>query len=196
MQKVIHLHMKFCSLLEGNNLKIVGLFPYTSHTMYEVYTQSHNVKTEYHDLLDKLWECLIIQARSINILSDNKIVFKCKIDKPKSYSYEESSYIYVGSYDGIVSVGLGIRQSDPYTQKFNQFFENEEIDLNSFVWVNVNEYGLKCLTIINFDFKRQTKEFNGVTYILFQLFEVINYFGIADWNKYLPINLKLIKWKQ
>lgn len=188
--------MKFCDLLKGDNLKIVGLCPYTSHIMYEVYTQSHNFKTEYHDLLDKLWECLIIQARSINILSDNKIVFKCKIDKPKSYSYEESSYVYVGSYDGIVSVGLGIEQNDPYTQNFNQFFENEELELNSFVWVNVNEYGLKCLTIMNFDFKRQTKEFNGVTYILFQLFEVINYFGIADWNKYLPINLKLIKWKQ
>lgn len=109
------------SWLKPENFKVVGFYPYTSSTINRIYTQSHNCKTEEHDFLTEFGNAILDKAIELGCSKDNKIVVEIEFVTSIG-DFRKTSNLFVGFYDGIINIGLGVYQPDEYTQKYNQFF--------------------------------------------------------------------------
>lgn len=120
-------HERGCEYLDTlrmQNFEIVAFYPYTSRTVYNLFEQDHNGPTEFDSMLNTFWLEIEEELDKMNIMSDNKIVVELR---PKKFfnnkNFFLSSNIFVGFYDNIVSVGLGVYQPDDWTKKSNRRFD-------------------------------------------------------------------------
>lgn len=112
----------FTAMFNFNDWTVTGFYPYTSSVTNRIYEQNHNYKTKEHDWLDERWEQFWKQAEEKNCRMDNKIVLQ--ITKKETFLNHNSSpspVLYIGKYDGRVSIGLGMYQ-DEWLKDRNKFF--------------------------------------------------------------------------
>ena len=101
----------FIYWLRIENLKPINFYPYKSGVICRILTQNHNYETEEHNFLNGLGS-KIQDVVGKQILWDNKVVIECEIISSR-IDLKALSKIYIGKYDGIWSVGLGV-WSDPW----------------------------------------------------------------------------------
>lgn len=112
---------QFILFFKSEDWQITGFFPYTSLVCDSILAQNHNYKTDEHDFLDKIWKELWSKAEQLGCQDDNKIVLQItKPNKMKGYSSIDS-IMYIGMYDGKISMGLGMWQ-DEWLRERNQYF--------------------------------------------------------------------------
>jgi len=100
--------------LINGNVKIVKFYPYTSIVNYKFITMNHNFKTEYDEYLLKLYDEINKILERYGITPDNKTAVKLEFNRiSDSFWQIENGAIYVGKYDGIVSIGFSV-----YTEKY------------------------------------------------------------------------------
>lgn len=112
-----------------DNFKIVEYYPYTSVVTLRIVEENHNYKTKFDEWLDALWEQISECLTKVHkIMVDNKVAVKLVV-KDEVFSWrEEGNYfnggvLYVGRYDGKVSIGLGVYQPWNHTKEYNKKFE-------------------------------------------------------------------------
>jgi hypothetical protein len=105
--------------LQAKDFNIVAFYPYTSIVSTTILEQNHNYKTDEHDFIqafaDKIWK----KAEALGCRWDNKIVVELSLDKSNHDTFRIDSNIFVGWYDGKISIGLGIWQPDSWTKESN-----------------------------------------------------------------------------
>lgn len=90
--------------------EIVAFYPYTSCVVTRILSQNHNYKTEEHDFLGRFGNAVLEQAIAMGCHNDNKIVIELKY-KHSDFILKHSN-IFVGHYDNIWSIGLGVHQDE------------------------------------------------------------------------------------
>lgn len=108
--------------LKMENFDVVGFFPYTSHVTNVLLSQNHNYKTHYHDLLESFGNEVETAAIAKGCVWDNKVVVKLKPKINPRVDEVDSGYLFVGYYDNIWSVGLGVWQPNSWTKEYNKIF--------------------------------------------------------------------------
>ncbi len=105
-------------LLEYFHLKdweVTMFFPYTSAVTNRFASQNYNYETPEHHILEDLWNHFWGIADAKGCRLDNKIVLR--LTKKASAVELFPINIYLGRYDGIVSLGLGVNQDSWLTNK-------------------------------------------------------------------------------
>src|SRR6187402_3585948 len=97
---------EFTTYFNSKDWHVTGFFPYTSSVRDRILTQSHNYKTEEHDFLHYLWEDSWTKAIVNDVKFDNKIVLQLT---KKNQEFPDS-VLYLGKYDGLISLGLSYSQ--------------------------------------------------------------------------------------
>jgi len=105
--------------LKPENFKPIMYYPYTSVVINRILEQSHNYITEEHNFLEELWAQLWDKAEKAGAKMDNKIVIELESIEGLGLMANKKSNIFLGKYDGRVSVGLGMYQPDSYTKQYN-----------------------------------------------------------------------------
>lgn len=113
---------EFQLFLRIEDYEVVAFYPYTSCVVTRILTQSHNYKTIEHDFLEVFGNAALAKAIEKGCHDDNKIVIELK--RKKLDVILKHSNIFVGHYDGLWSIGLGLYQ-DEWLQKngANKYFE-------------------------------------------------------------------------
>ena len=97
--------------LNSNKYKVVGFYPYTSGVDFKLLSQSFNMKTEEHDFLEKFCNEIKNMALAKGVIWDNKVVIEIQPILSRNDRIKASN-VFVGCYDGIWSVGLGVWQDE------------------------------------------------------------------------------------
>lgn len=116
--------MRYKLWLQAERYDIVAFYPYTSVVSTRILEQSHNRKTEEHDFIQKFADDIQNKAEKLGCVWDNKVVVEIqlrdltKIDKDQC----KDSNLFVGYYNGKISIGLGVWLPDaPKNTDFEKF---------------------------------------------------------------------------
>jgi len=110
-------------LLKTLDFEVVGFYPYTSHVIHAIVSQSRNYKLKDHEIIEEFGNRVLKAAIAKGCVHDNKIVIEIK---PKAACAAEiivCSNIFVGYYDNLWSIGFGVAQYDKWTKEHNQRFD-------------------------------------------------------------------------
>lgn len=110
----------------NDEFKVVAFYPYTSVVLCRFMEQSHNCKTEIDEDLDKFFSKYMEIAKKMGAQFDNKVAIELV---PKyelvNVGFEKKCHLFLGKYDGKVSVGLGLYQPDSWTKKYNLYLNEK-----------------------------------------------------------------------
>lgn len=115
--------MKYKLWLQALYYDVVAFYPYTSVISNRILEQSHNYKTEEHDFIQKFADDIKSKAEELDCEWDNKVVVEIQLRKSKLYNEQrKDSNLFVGYYDGKISIGLGVWLPDaPKNIDFEKF---------------------------------------------------------------------------
>jgi hypothetical protein len=116
----------FTTSNKADKYKIVGFYRYTSVVQDRILTQNHNYKQDTDAYLDEFYNEILRRALVIGCQDDNKIVFELAIAATNPKCNTKSSNLFIGKYDGKVSLGLSV-YSDNWIKP--QVFD--ELELNA-----------------------------------------------------------------
>jgi len=102
----------FTDTFKIEDLRVVGFYPYTSGTIFRILEQSHNYKTPEHDFLESFGNKVLALAEAKGCRQDNKIVIELAFNNDNYRSLTKTSNIFVGYYDNVWSIGLGVWQDE------------------------------------------------------------------------------------
>ena len=91
--------------IKSTGFKVVAFYPYTSRTRKRLFEQDHNYENEYHDALEQFGEEIKELALKEGVRWDNKVVVEIQ-------SNDGKVKLFVGFYDGIISIGLELNQDE------------------------------------------------------------------------------------
>lgn len=105
--------------MKSINFKPVAFYPYTSLVSNRILEQNHNYQVKDHDFIQKFGdECLELAVKA-GAKMDNKVVVELKYINENRH-FTKVSNLFVGKYDGIICIGLGVWQPDEYVKQYNQ----------------------------------------------------------------------------
>lgn len=90
-----------------NEWNVTAFYPYTSVVGDRLCEQSWNHTTDDEDFLNNLWKVMWRKAEDLGCHMDNKIVLR--LMKNNKFCI---STLYLGMYDGKVSLGLSMTQDE------------------------------------------------------------------------------------
>lgn len=97
--------------MKSENYKVVGFYPYTSGVENKFLSQNFNYKTDEHDFLETFCNSVKEMAIAKGCIWDNKVVVELE-PISTNHNHVKASNIFVGYYDNVWSVGLGVWQDD------------------------------------------------------------------------------------
>lgn len=100
---------EFKAFFHKEDWQVTGFYPYTSCVAIRICKQDHNYKTKDHDFLEDLWKYFWEKAEALGCKDDNKIVLQITFPN-KVMLYPP--VLYIGKYDGQVSLGLSLHQDE------------------------------------------------------------------------------------
>jgi hypothetical protein len=110
--------------------EVVAYYPYTSIVTLRIY-ESQNFGEERDDegfYAQKLFEKYMQEAENLDCRRDNKAVIELKpkrMKRGKDYPFAKDSSIFIGRYDGKVSIGLGVYI--PYDSCAEKYIQNVKV---------------------------------------------------------------------
>ena len=115
---------QFTLFFRPDEWAVTGFFPYNSCVQDRLLEQNYNYKTNEHDFLEKIWDEMWAKAEELGCKYDNKIVLQItRIPNPKMINNcPVNATLYLGKYDGKVSLGLSLYQ-DEWLKDRNQYFK-------------------------------------------------------------------------
>lgn len=95
--------------LNSGTAKIVKFYPYTSITANRVVESGDNESDRTNESLQELFDLINKQLIENHINPDNKTVVRIQIHRGEdNYWITEESDIFVGKYDGRISIGFSV----------------------------------------------------------------------------------------
>lgn len=99
------------SWIKPSNFKVTAFYPYTSRTRQRLFEQDHNYENEFHDALEQFGSAIKEMAlQEIGVKWDNKVVVE--IQSIAKEGNPRDTTLFVGFYDGVISIGLSMNQDD------------------------------------------------------------------------------------
>jgi hypothetical protein len=107
--------------LRAENFDVVGFYPYTTvvqNRLFEILHRDAEAQPVLVKFVNEMWE----KAEALNCIADNKMAIEVR---PNNVKGDTTSTLYIGWYDGVISIGLSIWQPDAITKNYNKTFSKE-----------------------------------------------------------------------
>ena len=98
--------------LKADRFIPVRFYGYTSIVCNTIWEQSHNYKSEEHDMVQAFADIIEAKALALGAIWDNKVVVEIQYQSTANQPEYVMSNLFVGYKDGRIVIGLGVWMAD------------------------------------------------------------------------------------